>query len=166
MEAKAKAEKQNDVVEQRMGALMRFQDFLEDREFLLWEEDPKKALIERFKQGETIKGETPPATEYFVKALLEMKDAALIQIIKKTCELEYPRTITATYEVPDGMDEEEIFDLLWSGEAEKIDECEGEDREDEYTDFHFNEHFVFQLNPMFREWYSLKAATNEEEEAA
>jgi len=166
MKAKAKAEKQNDVVEQRMGALMRFQDFIEDRDFLLWEEDPKKALIERFKQCETIKGETPPATEHFVKALLEMKDAALIQHIQKTCELDYPRTITATYKVPDGMDEEEFFDLLMSGGAEKIDEYEGEDREEDYNHLHFNEYLVFQLNPMFCELYSLKAAMNEEKEAA
>ena len=166
MEAKAKAEKQNDVVEQRMGALMRFQDFIEDRDFSLWGEDPKEQLIKRFKNYETALGHLPAATEHFVKALLETKDTSLTHKIKKTCELDYPRTITRTYAVPDGIDEEEFFDLLWSGEAKKIDEYEGEDREDEYTDFHFNEHFVFQLNPMFREWYSLKAATNEEEEAA
>ena len=166
MKPKTKVEKQNDVVEQRMGALMRFQDFIEDRDFSLWEEDPKEQLIERFKDRETINEELPPATEYFVKALLEMKDAALIQHIQKTCELDYPRTITATYKVPDGMDEEEFFDLLMSGEAKKIDEYDGMDREDEYTDLTFNEYFAFQLNPMFCELYSLKAAMNEEKEAA
>lgn len=166
MKARAKAEKQNDVVEQRMGSLMRFQDFIEDRDFSLWGENPEEQLIKKFKDSETILGELPAATEHFVKALLEMKEASLIQHIQKTCELDYPRTITATYKVPDGMDEEEFFDLLMSGEAEKIDEYDGMDREDEYTDLTFNEYFAFQLNPMFCELYSLKAAMNEEKEAA
>ncbi|MDB2328566.1 hypothetical protein N9V40_01250 [Pseudomonadales bacterium] len=166
MKPKTKVEKQNDVVEQRMGALMRFQDFIEDRDFRLWEEDPKEQLIERFKDRETINEELPPATEYFVKALLETKDTSLTHKIIKTCELDYPRTITATYTVPDGMDEEEFFDLLMSGGAEKIVEYEGEDREEDYNHLHFNEYLVFQLNPMFCELYSLKAAMNEEKEAA